>query len=116
MQDSVNVDSPDFDLSTYHCRSIRKMALTKMDPSCCLGFLCKTSQAFDEWCEASSAQTDYPMYCVMEGRVSDHLADGERFLNQMAMPDDDEGTSNRIMQKSRICSDYTVICNNDESI
>lgn len=90
VQDSVNVDSPDFDLSTYHCRSIRKMALSKMDPSCCLGFLCKTSQAFDEWCEASSAQTDYPMYCVMEGRVSDHLADGERFLNQMAMPDDDE--------------------------
>jgi len=90
VQDRVNADDPDFDLSTYHCRSIRKMALSKMDPSCCLGFLCRTQDAFDEWCTFSTAQTDYPIYCVMEGRVSDHLADGEKFLNQMSMPEDEE--------------------------
>jgi len=90
VQDSVDVNCPDFDLSTYHCRSVRKMSLSKMDPSCCIGFLCRTRDAFDAWCEASSAATDYPIYCVMEGRVSDHLADGERVLNQLTMPELDQ--------------------------
>ena len=88
VQDYVDLNATEFNLTSYHCQKIRKMPLSKMDPSCCVGFLCKTQSQFQEWCEMSAAQTDYPMYSVMEGGVSDHL--DERYLNQLSLPDDED--------------------------
>jgi len=125
VQDSVDVNCPDFDLSTYHCRSLRKMSLSKMDPSCCIGFLCRSRAAFDEWCEASSAATDYPIYCVMEGRVSDHLADGERVLNQLAMPEldheDQDGAAAALsstsgIQRQNSSGSFTTVSDTDDFV
>lgn len=42
----VDVWSPDFPLTTFHCRSPRKLAINKIDPSCCIGFYCRTKEDF----------------------------------------------------------------------
>ena len=38
----------DPELKTYHCDKVRKMPLRGLDPSMLLGFLCKTSQEWDD--------------------------------------------------------------------
>lgn len=45
-QEMVDVWAADFPLSSFHCRSPRKMHLSKMDPSCCIGFYCATKDDF----------------------------------------------------------------------
>lgn len=45
-QEVVNVWEPDFPLSSFHCRSPRKMNLSRLDPSCCIGFYCRTRDDF----------------------------------------------------------------------
>lgn len=88
----------DFDLTTYHCKSVRKMQLSKMDPSCCFGFLCRTSSDFENWCEiindlaTPSGATDYPIFSIMEGRVSVHLGDSDKIFSQCMDGDATDGT------------------------
>ena len=75
-----------------------------MDPSCCLGFLCKTSSDFENWCEivrdlaTPSGATDYPIFSIMEGRVSDHLVDSEKLFSQCMDSDANDGAAD--MDKS----------------
>lgn len=45
-QETVDVWAADFPLTSFHCRSPRKLHLSKMDPSCCIGFYCKTKNDF----------------------------------------------------------------------
>ena len=45
-QMAVNVTNSEFDIHTYHCRTPRKFAATKMDPSCTIGFFCKEREDF----------------------------------------------------------------------
>lgn len=54
-QETVDVWAADFPLSSFHCRSPRKMHLTKMDPSCCIGFYCATKEDF--FCLVETLQT-----------------------------------------------------------
>ena len=94
----------EFDLTSFHCNSIRKMQLSRMDPSCCLGFLCKTSSDFENWCEivrdlaTPSGAMDYPIFSIMEGRVSDHFIDSEKLFSQCLDSDANDGTAD--MDKS----------------
>ena len=38
LQDSVDSRLPNFPTDSYHSRQPRKLRLTRMDPSCCVGF------------------------------------------------------------------------------
>lgn len=48
-QDCVNVLKDDFPVETFHCQYPRKLSFSKMDPTCTLGFYCKTKEDFDNF-------------------------------------------------------------------
>ena len=75
-----------FPLDSFHCSVPRKLLITKMDPSCCIGFYLRTRDEFESWCyeiesyvtpklddaysspskcSGSSSQTlDYPLFTI----------------------------------------------------
>lgn len=48
-QDVVDVNMENFPLSSFHCRSARKMKISKMDPSCCIGFYIPSRTEYDRF-------------------------------------------------------------------
>lgn len=81
-QEMVDVWSADFLLSSFHCKSPRKMHISKMDPSCCIGFYCKTKEEFFNLIETvktvvyppankSEDGAEYPMFVFSEGSSRD---------------------------------------------
>ncbi|KAG5671851.1 hypothetical protein PVAND_002024 [Polypedilum vanderplanki] len=48
-QDLVDVNAENFSLTSFHCRSARKMKISKMDPSCCIGFYIASREEYDRF-------------------------------------------------------------------
>lgn len=48
-QDAVDVNVENFSIASFHCRSARKMKISKMDPSCCLGFYIPSRTEYDRF-------------------------------------------------------------------
>ncbi|XP_006023416.1 cysteine protease ATG4D isoform X1 [Alligator sinensis] len=78
-QPSVDTSQECFPLESYHCGSPRKMAFTKMDPSCTIGFYTQAGQDLDTLCaqlaqvlKAASTKDKYPMFSVVDGRAQDY--------------------------------------------
>ncbi|XP_006822046.1 cysteine protease ATG4D-like [Saccoglossus kowalevskii] len=78
-QDVVDMRSRDFPLQSFHCMSPRKMSLMKMDPSCTIGFYCKTQDDFKEFCsyaqevlDSTKHVGDYPMFIFSDGCSLEH--------------------------------------------
>ena len=99
-QDNVDVNTENFSLSSFHCKSARKMKISRMDPSCCLGFYISSRNDYDRFqssvqpyllpvqnytqraqsqnCVASQKsfglEFNYPMFAFGSGRLRDqHL-------------------------------------------
>lgn len=51
-QEMVDVNQEKFDFQSFHCKNLRKMKVSKMDPCCCIGFYCKTRNDFDRFIES----------------------------------------------------------------
>ncbi|XP_026760732.2 cysteine protease ATG4D [Galleria mellonella] len=75
-QEMVDVWQPNFSLQTFHCRSPRKMPLSKMDPSCCIGFYLATQHDFETFVnvimsflipQGVSANFEYPIFTLQSG-------------------------------------------------
>lgn len=48
-QEMVDVNQENFSAHSFHCKSPRKLKLSKLDPSCCIGFYCATKADFDNF-------------------------------------------------------------------
>ncbi|XP_066997497.2 cysteine protease ATG4C [Anabrus simplex] len=77
-QEMVDVLDDDFPLSSFHCRSPRKMSVNKLDPSCCIGFYCRDlgsfvhfSECIREYLIPACGEADYPMFVFCEGHSRD---------------------------------------------
>ncbi|KAK0158364.1 hypothetical protein PV328_009376 [Microctonus aethiopoides] len=76
-QEAVDVRKNHFPLGSFHCLSPRKMLLSKMDPSCCVGFYFHDKKAFDEFVQnerslvPTNQKVDYPMFLFCEGSGAD---------------------------------------------
>jgi len=70
--------SEDFSLTTFHCRSPRKLPISKIDPSCCIGFYCRTKEDFLNLIETvqpvvvpPNGVSDYPIFTFCDGYSCD---------------------------------------------
>ncbi|NXT98345.1 ATG4C protease, partial [Buphagus erythrorhynchus] len=77
-QSFVDVSIKDFPLESFHCPSPKKMSFKKMDPSCTIGFYCRTVQDFEKASEEitkmlkSSSKEKYPLFTFVEGHSRDY--------------------------------------------
>ncbi|XP_032444334.1 cysteine protease ATG4D-like isoform X1 [Xiphophorus hellerii] len=75
-QPAVNIKKDNFPLESFHCKQPRKMAFSRMDPSCTIGFYAKDQSEFELMCAAvneavsTSAET-YPMFIFSEEKRRD---------------------------------------------
>uniref|UniRef100_A0A182M0L5 Cysteine protease n=1 Tax=Anopheles culicifacies TaxID=139723 RepID=A0A182M0L5_9DIPT len=97
-QDMVDVNQENFPVASFHCKSPRKMKLSKMDPSCCIGFYCETKRDFYKFIDSvkpflipvhqgnqemgytnssssSTSSVSYPMFVFCRGKSSEQRAD-----------------------------------------
>lgn len=107
-QEVVDVWQPEFPLESFHCRSPRKMPLTKMDPSCCIGFYCANQIEFDAFVKtvqpflvppANTGTSEYPMFVFCEGKSANvhmhaarySIAEGdERWISNVVNANDSD--------------------------
>ncbi|NXI26697.1 ATG4C protease, partial [Sterrhoptilus dennistouni] len=77
-QSFVDVSIKDFPLESFHCPSPKKMSFKKMDPSCTIGFYCRTVQDFEKASEEitkmlnSSCKEKYPLFTFVKGHSRDY--------------------------------------------
>lgn len=75
-QEMVDVWQPNFPLTSFHCKSPRKMPINKMDPSCCIGFYLATELHFETFIniinpflipQGVAANKEYPIFTINSG-------------------------------------------------
>lgn len=97
VQEAVDVGTHDFPLDSYHCSWPRKMSFYKMDPSCTMGFYCKTEDEFERFVKdvkqlavPTESRHEYPVFLVSEGSCADHTdtseTDGAGFAHYLQGP------------------------------
>lgn len=64
-QEAVDVRTADFPVQSFHCTSPRKLSFSRMDPSCTIGFYCKTKAEVMKFL-SSCNEADYPIFVVAE--------------------------------------------------
>jgi hypothetical protein len=73
-QEVVDVWQPNFPLWSFHCRSPRKMNLSRLDPSCCIGFYCRTRDDFYKFMKSVQQVSKYTCYNFLVSLHCDQLS------------------------------------------
>ncbi|NXB54840.1 ATG4C protease, partial [Leucopsar rothschildi] len=95
-QSFVDVSIKDFPLESFHCPSPKKMSFKKMDPSCTIGFYCRTVQDFEKASEEitkmlkSSSKEKYPLFTFVKGHSRDYDFASSPLHEENALYSEDE--------------------------
>lgn len=89
-QKAIDPSKNDFPLNSYHCDFPRKLSLERMDPSCAVGFYCRTHQEFNDLMNTLKEiviprdhnYTSYPMFNISPGSASDQRFDYDSSMEQ----------------------------------
>ncbi|XP_056099436.1 cysteine protease atg4da [Rhinichthys klamathensis goyatoka] len=78
-QAAVDVKQDNFPLESFHCKSVRKMSFSRMDPSCTVGFYARSRDDLLTLCSdvttaLSSSEEKYPIFTFVEGRNEEESA------------------------------------------
>lgn len=72
-QEAIDANTSDFPLRSYHCDFPRKMSISRMDPSCTIGFYCPNRESFLEltnsvkdFIKPSHQKITYPFFVFEE--------------------------------------------------
>ncbi|CAB4424750.1 unnamed protein product [Rhizophagus irregularis] len=58
--------TPEFPIEDYHSTIVRMMDISEMDPSMLLGFLCQSSQDFDNFCiRIEKLNSQFPLFTIL---------------------------------------------------
>ncbi|GFN96701.1 cysteine protease [Plakobranchus ocellatus] len=78
-REAVDTSDKNFKIETYHCMSPRKLSITKMDPSCTVGFYIRNASQFQKFVEEvrefvcpENQRGAYPLFIFSEGSHSDN--------------------------------------------
>ncbi|XP_074603343.1 autophagy-related 4b [Brevipalpus obovatus] len=81
-QEAIDADQTDFPLNSYHCDFPRKLPILRMDPSCAIGFYCRTRQEFMDLVDSVGSiiipqhnKLDYPIFVFSEGSSKNNRID-----------------------------------------
>lgn len=116
-QEVVDVWQPDFSVSSFHCKSPRKMPLSKMDPSCCIGFYCANQAEFHNFINTvqpflvpptTTGSLEYPMFVFCDGKSSDNRMHPTRYS---IAEGDERWTSNNVNDSDTDleCEDFVIV-------
>jgi len=113
----IDTSSSQFDISSFHSANPRKLAISKMDPSCCLGFYLRTRDEFESWCQGISefstplsigGRPSYPIFTVVsQGRGDETMA--AAFLSSAATANLSSDRTNMTSSEATPSSDLTNI-------
>uniref|UniRef100_T2M7B1 Cysteine protease n=1 Tax=Hydra vulgaris TaxID=6087 RepID=T2M7B1_HYDVU len=74
LQEYVDMTTQEFPVESFRCHYPKKMAFKKMDPSCAVGFYCRTREDFESLCKQAvemlkppMQRTEYPMFIFDDG-------------------------------------------------
>lgn len=74
LQEKVDMSGNDFLVDSFRCLYPKKMKFYRMDPSCAVGFYCRTKEDFDAFCNSIGdlltpplQQSEYPIFSISEG-------------------------------------------------
>lgn len=78
-QAAVDVKQDHFPLESFHCKSVRKMSFSRMDPSCTVGFYARSRDDLQTLCSdvtkaLSSSGEKYPIFTFVEGHSEEESA------------------------------------------
>nr|XP_055051000.1 cysteine protease atg4da-like [Misgurnus anguillicaudatus] len=73
-QTAVDVKQDNFPLESFHCKTVRKMPLNRMDPCCTLGFYARSREDFQSLCSdvtmaLTSSEQKYPIFTFVDGHA-----------------------------------------------
>ncbi|XP_041960456.1 cysteine protease ATG4D [Alosa sapidissima] len=79
-QPLVDATQSNFSLESFHCTSPRKMSVSRMDPSCTIGFYARSKKDFESLCSAveealSSSKEKYPIFTFVDRGSQDFRLD-----------------------------------------
>ncbi|XP_065905122.1 cysteine protease ATG4D-like [Dysidea avara] len=61
VQKRVDMSRPDFDLTSFHSHLPQRLHAVNMDPSCTLGFYCRSQEDFNKFCDETKKVTAPPL-------------------------------------------------------